>query len=73
MDRNFQRAVDFLRDLCVATREGGVDRNPERLPPCGAGWPSPPARVAWIETAEYAVTDLVVILVATREGGVDRN
>ena len=35
----------------VATREGGVDRNYTRLIPIGKDGLSPPARVAWIETA----------------------
>ena len=34
---------------------------------------SPPARVAWIETAACWLQILTVTTVATREGGVDRN
>ena len=34
----------------VATREGGVDRNSAVLPSPLTVRPSPPARVAWIET-----------------------
>ena len=56
----------------VATREGGVDRNRT----CEGGKPpfnpSPPARVAWIET--LCCQSLIrKRKVATREGGVDRN
>ena len=34
----------------VATREGGVDRNVTKVEASGIDDPSPPARVAWIET-----------------------
>ena len=56
----------------VATREGGVDRNKREGSCFYENKPSPPARVAWIET--LILHSIVFNLaVATREGGVDRN
>ena len=51
VDRNSKLHVGVLTTT-VATREGGVDRN--KNSDCAAGAvaaASPPARVAWIETA----------------------
>ena len=56
----------------VATREGGVDRNTMKTFCTSCKKPSPPARVAWIETFEKTII-FSVVFVATREGGVDRN
>ena len=56
----------------VATREGGVDRNAQRLPAEQPGQKSPPARVAWIEISSTP-PHCLPRAVATREGGVDRN
>ena len=54
MDRNMKMFNAAGQAVYVATREGGVDRNifprRTRLRPI----PSPPARVAWIETCAHA-------------------
>ena len=72
VDRNTRVRVLFTVGGGVATREGGVDRNmlPTAMPLLSA--PSPPARVAWIETSPR-VRNGSRDSVATREGGVDRN
>ena len=57
----------------VATREGGVDRNRQQTAAKGAGWQSPPVRVAWIETTTARMSGARFAAVTTREGGVDRN
>ena len=58
--------------MSVATREGGVDRNPVFFYNKPAIFSSPPARVAWIET--YPKRNFLPESdVATREGDVDRN
>ena len=49
VDRNAEWAGSCLL-LAVATREGGVDRNLPIRVRRGMRIPSPPARVAWIET-----------------------
>ena len=73
VDRNLVgRGPLYRHFLGVATREGGVDRNGSDSSVRPTTLPSPPARVAWIETQllERLVDDHDV---ATREGGVDRN
>ena len=71
MDRN-KKVVNLWQLLHVATREGGVDRNALPAAPSLPLMPSPPARVAWIETLGW-VCNHQRMSVATREGGVDRN
>ena len=73
VDKNLVgRGPLYRHFLGVATREGGVDRNGSDSSVRPTTLPSPPARVAWIETQllERLVDDHDV---ATREGGVDRN
>ena len=65
----------FLKNdaiIKVATREGGVDRNSLASTQAKLFGRSPPARVAWIETA-ISQKWTKRTTVATREGGVDRN
>ena len=62
----------MLKTHTVATREGGVDRNPMIARTVTPLKMSPPARVAWIETLNYD-PGFQPLHVATREGGVDRN
>ena len=49
-----------------------MDRNIDHIGLIAASNPSPPARVAWIETCAAVYGD-PLLDVATREGGVDRN
>ena len=72
VDRNFM--LETIKALVkgVATREGGVDRNSAGLWCVLGDKASPPARVAWIETALPEPCQHRQE-VATREGGVDRN
>ena len=72
MDRNIGRGGGDGNIILVATREGGVDRNNIDAVFCALNAGSPPARVAWIETAQVGKPEPVHV-VATREGGVDRN
>ena len=50
VDRNAMALSNAVPPV-VATREGGVDRNAIPAMPISALTRSPPARVAWIETA----------------------
>ena len=72
MDRNITISSRHCVCIAVATREGGVDRNNLWLLNTAQLPPSPPARVAWIETLNR-VSEHKEEKVATREGGVDRN
>ena len=71
MDRNI-RGIILLPAVTVATREGGGDRNAFAVGFVVTSKPSPPARVAWIETPMQKL-QIQKYPVATREGGVDRN
>ena len=72
MDRNIKFFAKLFAACKVATREGGVDRNKLSIISHFDFGPSPPARVAWIETT-ICMQFQQKITVATREGGVDRN
>ena len=57
MDRNEDLPSPSPSPDPVATREGGVDRNTSGNTSTGAAAPSPPARVAWIETFTFTSTE----------------